>query len=52
LMRFVEQRAASEGIDGVALDTWAANLEAQHFFTSQGFAAFDVLFRKKLARVG
>jgi ribosomal protein S18 acetylase RimI-like enzyme len=51
LMHYVEHQAASEDIDEVALDTWAANLDAQHFFGSQGFAAFNVVLRKKLARV-
>jgi hypothetical protein len=41
-----------EGIDEIALDTWAANLDAQHFFGSQGFTVFNVVLRKKLARVG
>ena len=51
LMQYVEHQAALEGIDEVALDTWVANLDAQHFFGSQGFAAFNVVLRKKLARV-
>ena len=51
LMRYVEHRAASEGIDEIALDTWAANLDAQHFFRAQGFAVFNVMLRKKLAGV-
>jgi len=50
LMRYVEHRAASEGIDEIALDTWADNLDAQHFFRSQGFAVFNVVLRKKLTR--
>jgi hypothetical protein len=48
-MHYVEHQAASEGIDEIALDTWAANLDAQHFFGSQGFAAFNVVLRKTLA---
>jgi ribosomal protein S18 acetylase RimI-like enzyme len=52
LMRYVEHRAASEGIDEIALATWAANLDAQHFFGSQGFTVFNVVLRKKLARGG
>ena len=51
-MRYVEHRAASEGIDEIALDTWAANLDAQHFFGSRGFTVFNVVLRKKLSRVG
>ena len=51
LMRYVEQRAASEGINEIALDAWAANLDAQHFFRSQGFAVFNVMLRKKFAGV-
>jgi diamine N-acetyltransferase len=51
LMRFVEKRAASEGIEEIALHTWAANLAAQQFFGSQGYVPFNVVFRKKLASV-
>ena len=51
LMRYVEHRAASQGIDEIALDTWAANLDAQRFFRAQGFAVFNVMLRKKLAGV-
>jgi ribosomal protein S18 acetylase RimI-like enzyme len=51
LMRYVEHRAASEGIDEIALDTWTANLDAQHFFGSQGFATFNLAMRKKFASV-
>jgi len=50
-MRYVELRAASEGINEIALDTWAANLDAQHFFLSQGFAVFNLMLRKKFAGV-
>jgi ribosomal protein S18 acetylase RimI-like enzyme len=49
LMRHVEHRAASEGIHEIALDIWAANLDAQHFFGAQGFATFNVALRKTLA---
>src|SRR5262249_28659982 len=49
LMLYVEHQAASEAIDEIALDTWAANVDAQHFFGSQGFAVFNVMLRKKLA---
>jgi ribosomal protein S18 acetylase RimI-like enzyme len=52
LIRYVERRAASEGIDEIASDTWAANLDAQHFFGSQGFTVAKVIMRKRLARVG
>ena len=51
-MRYVEHRAASEGIDEIALDTWAANLDAQHFFGSLWFTVFNVVLHKKLARLG
>ena len=51
-MRYVEHRAASEGIDEIALDTWAANLDAQHFFGSLGFTVFNVVLHKKLAKLG
>jgi ribosomal protein S18 acetylase RimI-like enzyme len=51
LTRYVEQRAASEGINEIASDTWAANLDAQHSFRSQGFAVFNVMLRKKFAEV-
>jgi ribosomal protein S18 acetylase RimI-like enzyme len=50
LMRHVEQRAALEGIDDIVLDTWAANVDAQRFFSTRGFATFKVLLRKKVAR--
>jgi ribosomal protein S18 acetylase RimI-like enzyme len=49
LMRYVEHRAASEGIHEIALDTWASNLDAQRFFGSQGFVTFSVALRKTLA---
>ena len=49
LMRYVEHRAALEGIGEIALDMWAANLDAQHFFGAQGFTVFNMLLRKKLA---
>ncbi|QCI68863.1 GNAT family N-acetyltransferase [Phreatobacter stygius] len=49
LMRYVEGRALFEGIDEIALDIWSANLDAQHFFAAQGFAAFNVTLRKTLA---
>ena len=51
LLEYVEQRAASDSINEIALDVWAANLDAQHFFSSQGFVAFDVVLRKKLAGI-
>ena len=52
LMRYVEHRAVAEGIDEIALNTWTDNLDAQRFFGSQGFAAFNVMLRKKLTGVG
>lgn len=51
-MRYVERRAASEGVDEIALDVWSANLDAQRFFDAHGFAPFNVALRKKLAGVG
>jgi ribosomal protein S18 acetylase RimI-like enzyme len=50
LMRYVQRRAASEGIDEIALDTWVANLDARRFFEALGFAEFNVVLRKKLDR--
>lgn len=47
LMRHIEQRAISEGIDEIALDTWTANIDAQKFFSSQGYVPFNVIHRKK-----
>ena len=51
LMEYIEQRADSDGINEIVLDVWAANLDAQHFFCSQGFVAFNVVLRKKLAGI-
>ncbi len=51
LMRHVEHRAVSDHIDEIALDAWAMNLDALQFFGSQGFAAFNVMLRKKLEAV-
>ncbi len=48
LMHYVEQQAASEAIDEIALDTWSANLDARHFFGSQGFVTLTEVLRKKL----
>ena len=52
LMRHVEQRAVAEGIGEIALNTWADNSDAQRFFPSQGFTAFNVMMRKTLAGGG
>ncbi|MBN8942427.1 MAG: GNAT family N-acetyltransferase [Rhizobiales bacterium] len=52
LMRHVEARAMFEGIDEIALDTWAANHDAQRFFAALGFAVFNVALRKTLAEAG
>ena len=49
LLHFVEQRAACENIREIALDTWAANLDAQHFFGSQGFTSLRMGLRKRLS---
>ncbi|WP_428485395.1 GNAT family N-acetyltransferase [Rhodopila sp.] len=51
LMRYLEHQAALESVDEIALGTWVANLDAQHFFASQGFAPFSVAHRKRLSRV-
>ena len=51
LMRYIEQRAISEGIDEIVLDTWTANIDAQKFFSSQGYVPFNVIHRKKLVGV-
>jgi ribosomal protein S18 acetylase RimI-like enzyme len=51
LVNYVEQRASGAGIVEIALDTWAANLDAQSFFGSRGFAAFNIAFRKKLSPI-
>jgi ribosomal protein S18 acetylase RimI-like enzyme len=52
LMRHVEQRAAAEGIDEIVLNTWAGNVDAQHFFPAEGFTPLIVTLRKKLGKVG
>lgn len=49
LLRHVERQAAAAGIDGIALDLWAANDGARRFFASQGFAAFNISLRKKVS---
>ena len=49
LLYFVEQRAASENIHEIALDTWSANLDAQHFFGSLGFVPLRIGLRKRLS---
>ena len=51
LFQFVEQRAASENFREIALDTWAANLDAQRFFGSLGFVPLRIGLRKKLCGV-
>ena len=51
LFHLVEQRAASENIREIALDTWAANLDAQHFFGSLGFVPLRMGLRKRLSGV-
>ena len=50
LMSYVKQRAVLESAEEIALATWSANLDAQRFFTSHGFKAFTVAFRKTLAK--
>ncbi len=50
LMRYVEQQAASEGIDEIALDAWSANLDARLFWASQGFVTLKEVLRKRLIR--
>ena len=52
LMRYVEHRGASEGIDRIVLNTWTGNVDAQRFFASLGSTAFNVMLRKKLAGPG
>jgi ribosomal protein S18 acetylase RimI-like enzyme len=47
LVEYVERRASREGVSEIALDAWAANLDAQRFFGSRGFAAFNIMLRKK-----
>jgi ribosomal protein S18 acetylase RimI-like enzyme len=49
LLGYVERRAAREGIDEIALDSWTANLDAQHFFGARGFVACHASLRKRLA---
>lgn len=48
LVRFVEQRAAAEGIADVLLDTWMANADVRAFFAARGFAPLQMMFRKRL----
>ena len=46
-MRYIEQRAIQKVIDEIVLDTWTANIDAQKFFSSQGYVPFNVIHRKK-----
>jgi ribosomal protein S18 acetylase RimI-like enzyme len=50
LMNYVEQRAVLEYAEEIVLATWSANLGAQDFFMSHGFAGFTVAFRKTLVK--
>jgi ribosomal protein S18 acetylase RimI-like enzyme len=49
LMNYVEQRAALESAQEIALATWSANLGAQRSFISHGFTGVTVAFRKTFA---
>jgi ribosomal protein S18 acetylase RimI-like enzyme len=49
LMKYVEQWAAQESAQEIALATWSANLGAQRFFISHGFSDVTVAFRKTFA---
>jgi diamine N-acetyltransferase len=42
LMEQVCALARQEGIETIALDTWAFNQDAQAFFTRQGFVPFNI----------
>jgi ribosomal protein S18 acetylase RimI-like enzyme len=48
LLHFVEQFAIAEGMTDIVLDTWAANADAQAFFTARGFAPRQMVFQKAL----
>jgi ribosomal protein S18 acetylase RimI-like enzyme len=50
LIAAVERQALAEGIEEIELDYWAANAEAEAFFTAQGFAPFNPRVRKRIKR--
>lgn len=51
LFRHIEGRAATQGIDDIYLETWAANTDAHAFFAAQGFTRLKLMFRKRLGQV-
>jgi ribosomal protein S18 acetylase RimI-like enzyme len=46
----VEEEAAKRRIERVALDHWIFNKDAQAFFGSMGYEAFNVRMRKNLGK--
>jgi GNAT superfamily N-acetyltransferase len=48
LIAAAEAWAREEGVDGVQLDVWGFNADAQAFFASLGFGAFTVRMDKRL----
>lgn len=48
LMSEVENLAGRSGVQQLALDTWAFNVEAKAFFEHKGFAVFNVRMWKHL----
>ncbi len=48
LLSKVEDKARSEGICRIVLDTWAANHDAQDFFHANGFAPFNLALGKSI----
>jgi ribosomal protein S18 acetylase RimI-like enzyme len=48
LMDHVEQRAAFQGVEEIALDAWVANVEAKRFFRARGYLPLRLSLRKQL----
>jgi diamine N-acetyltransferase len=49
LLERVQAEALATGITSIALDTWAANATALHFFEARGFSPFNLVLRKRLS---
>jgi ribosomal protein S18 acetylase RimI-like enzyme len=49
LLGNIQTEAVAAGIASIALDTWAANASACHFFEDQGFEPFNLVLRKHIA---
>jgi ribosomal protein S18 acetylase RimI-like enzyme len=48
LLQTLETEARVRGVERLAVDMWAANDDAQHFFRAAGFTPFNIALRKDL----